>query len=301
MIRPYVSVIIPVYNQLGLLQKCLTALENQTYPSELYEVIVVDNGSKENVKSLANQYPQIVLTRELRPGSYAARNKGISLAKGDVLAFTDADCIPAEDWIKKGVARLLQNEKFRIIGGKITHQFKQQNKPNIIELFDSSTYLQQKIYIEEKGYLCTANMITYRRVVDDVGRFDASLYSGGDHEWCVRALKSGYKLAYADDVCITHPSRWNYKSICRKYIRVTGGVIERLRKGDQLPQTYFWHSLKELRPPIGLIFRIWNKSNTLYDLSIKQRIQMVLLAIFLRYSRALEIIRLFFGGKPKRI
>ena len=107
--KHFVSVIIPVYNDSARVKICLEALEKQTYPQNLYEVIVVDNASDEYpaIKDVVCQFSQAIAAYESRPGSYAARNKGISLAKGDIIAFTDADCIPAKNWIEKGVANLL--------------------------------------------------------------------------------------------------------------------------------------------------------------------------------------------------
>jgi len=97
---PFVSVIIPVYNDPERLKTCLQALEEQTYPQSSYEVIVVDNGSDESIEPIVTEFNQAKAGYEPHPGSYAARNKGLSLARGEVIAFTDADCIPALDWIE---------------------------------------------------------------------------------------------------------------------------------------------------------------------------------------------------------
>ena len=87
----FVSVIIPVFNDAERLKICLTALEKQTYPQDYYEVIVVDNGSDENLENVVKQFTQAKLAYYPELGSYAARNHGIALAKGEILAFTDAD------------------------------------------------------------------------------------------------------------------------------------------------------------------------------------------------------------------
>src|ERR1041384_5139232 len=94
----FVSVIVPVWNDAERLGHCLHALEKQTYPAESYEVIVVDNGSTDSVACLVAAYGRARLVSEQRPGSYAARNTGLNLARGQVIAFTDADCLPAPDW-----------------------------------------------------------------------------------------------------------------------------------------------------------------------------------------------------------
>ncbi len=95
---PFVSVVIPVFDDPDRLRTCLQALEHQTYPKPRYEVIVVDNGSARSVPPLVGQFGQARATYEMVPGANAARNRGISLARGEILAFTDADCVPARDW-----------------------------------------------------------------------------------------------------------------------------------------------------------------------------------------------------------
>src|ERR1044071_6513252 len=103
---PFVSVIVPVWNDSARLDRCLRALEEQTYPGDLYEVVVVDNGSDEPLGPVIERHGRASLVRETKPGSYAARNTGLAHARGEVVAFTDADCLPAPDWIEQGVARL---------------------------------------------------------------------------------------------------------------------------------------------------------------------------------------------------
>ncbi|HAA30818.1 MAG TPA: glycosyl transferase family 2, partial [Cyanobacteria bacterium UBA8553] len=76
--HPFVSVIVPVFNDAKRLKICLDALEHQTYPKHLYEVIVVDNGSDKNedIEGVVAQFGQAIASYESIPGSYAARNKG---------------------------------------------------------------------------------------------------------------------------------------------------------------------------------------------------------------------------------
>src|SRR4051794_296822 len=91
--KPFVSIIIPVYNDGERLRTCLTALSKQTYPAERFEVLVIDNGSKVSPGPIVADFPFAKLSIETRPGSYCARNNGLALAKGEMFAFTDADCV----------------------------------------------------------------------------------------------------------------------------------------------------------------------------------------------------------------
>lgn len=174
---PFISVIIPVLNDSERLEICLNALEQQTYPKDLYEVIVVDNGSTENLEVLVNKFTQASFTCETQVGSYAARNKGISIARGEVLAFTDSDCIPDPNWLETGVKHLLSVPNCGLVAGKIEMFFKDSN-PTSVELYDSSTFLQQKKYVEEDKYGTTANLFTFKKVFEDIGYFNDELKSG---------------------------------------------------------------------------------------------------------------------------
>src|SRR6056297_2548076 len=115
---PIVSIIIPVYNDRDRLTNCLQKLYEQDYPKSFYEVIVVDNGSTLSIREMVLKY-RFKIVYEKKPGSYAARNKGIKSACGEILGFTDSDCIPSKDWIKNAATYFSVNSNNLIIGGKI--------------------------------------------------------------------------------------------------------------------------------------------------------------------------------------
>ena len=116
---PLVSVIVPVFDDAERLASCLSALQAQTYPTDRYEVVVVDNGSREDLGAVVAGFQGFGFVREDRVGSYAARNKGIEASKGEVLAFTDADCLPDPGWIEAGVRALAGRPEWRAVGGPI--------------------------------------------------------------------------------------------------------------------------------------------------------------------------------------
>lgn len=228
--KPFVSVVIPVFNDNERLQACLEALENQTYLKNLYEVVVVDNGSAESIQSVVSQFKQAFATYENRPGSYAARNKGLSLTKGEVIAFTDADCIPDLDWIERGVANLQSVPECGLVAGRIKLFFKEPDHPTAPELYESITVLQQKHFLEVKNYGATANVFTFRSVIDKVGFFDDKIKSGADLEWGQRVFSAGYKQIYADDTCVAHPTRRTFREVYSRTIRLVGGSHDMDRK-----------------------------------------------------------------------
>ncbi len=167
---PFVSVIIPVFNDAERLRLCLQALERQSYPRDRYEVVVVDNGSDDDLQPVVDPYKQVVLLRERRPGSYAARNAGIAKAKGDILAFTDADCIPDRQWIALGAARFLAADNCGLVAGQIELFFQNPSQPTAVELYDSIKIgFPQAEFVAESHYGATANLFTSKAIVEAVG------------------------------------------------------------------------------------------------------------------------------------
>ena len=294
---PFVSVIIPVFNNSEALKKCLEALENQTLSKSLYEVIVVDNGSDEDIKAVVSQFGQAFATYESRPGSYVARNKGISLAKGEVIAFTDSDCIPAQDWIERGVAHLLRVPECGLVAGKIELFFKNPDQPTAVELHQSVQAFDQKRYVEQWRFGATANLFTFRSVIDNVGSFDETLKSSGDLEWGQRVSLTGYKQVYSHETCVAHPARNSLAQLSRKMVRVTGGVYDFKNKKGYSLKSLVKDIARDLLPYHEIYSRIW-LSNKLKG--SKDKIQVTFIMILLKYISAWEKIRLQIGGSSTR-
>ena len=222
----FVSVIIPVYNDLERLKICLEALENQTYPRNLYEVIVVNNNPLENIESYTVHSDNVRVICESRRGSYAARNKGILNAKGTIIAFTDSDCIPFKDWIEKGVQNLLSQRNIGLVAGKIKIVVSDPENPSAIELYEKIAAFPQKYYVKKNKYGATANLFTFKYIIEKVGNFNGELLSSGDYEWGNRVFAAGYKQIFADDACIFHPARKTFSQRFKKKIRIIRGRYE---------------------------------------------------------------------------
>lgn len=293
----FISVIIPVYNDSQRLKLCLEALENQTYPQDLYEIIVIDNNSEENIQAAVDRFPHVKLISEKKRGSYAARNRGITLAKGEILAFTDSDCIPATNWLEMGIKRLKSAANCGLVGGKIEIFFQDSHNPTAAEIYDAATNLQQKKYIEEYKYGATANLFTWKKVFEDVGYFDSNLKSGGDGEWGVRVHDRGYLLVYGDDVCIAHPARYSLAELAKKVIRQTGGTYDKTKDKQANKLTELFKNLLQLRPPLRSAYRKVSSNPVLKN--NRQKFQLFFAIVYLHYIKNIEKIRLQLGGRSK--
>ncbi len=274
----FISVIIPVYNDAIGLRKCLSALDIQTYPKTAYEVIVVDNGSEECISNVVDPFENALVVIENEPGSYAARNKGISVAKGSLLAFTDADCMPARDWLEKGVDRLLRVPNCGLIAGRVEFCFQDPDRPTVVELCDSVMHLQQEAYLQKFNYGVTANVFTFREVFDKVGLFNNELKSGGDHEWGQRVFLSGYQQSYASDAYVLHPARYSFEALYKKILRTTTNTGS--YNLNRAKNAAFLNSMRDLArnlvPPVKAFNRV-----QLDDKFLKFRFMLML--TFMRY------------------
>jgi glycosyltransferase involved in cell wall biosynthesis len=227
--------------------------------------------------------------REVRPGSYAARNTGLANARGEAFAFTDADCIPAPDWIGKGVARLSRGDGRAVVAGSIEIFPRDVTKANAVEQYEMLFALAQARYVRKYEFGATANLFALREVFERAGPFLAELKSGGDIEWGRRIKGHGYALEYAEEVCVRHPARASLSQLYSKIVRVKGGFhdLKRIKGRD-----YLKHErglLAELLPPLRTVARILRGPSTL---RARDRAKVCAVVLFVRYVEAFERVRL---------
>jgi len=240
----FVSVVVPAYNSPKRTAKCIEAILNQSYPKNLYEIIVIDNGSNDNTVKTIQEYPVILLSEKGMKSPYAARNKGIKQAKGDIIAMIDVNCIPDKHWIAKGVETIIKKTA-DLVGGKIIFTFSPSKTAS--EIFDSITNVQIEHNIRERKITKGGNLFVKRDVIDKIGLFPI-LRSGGDVIWTRRATNGGFKLVYSSNACATYPARKLY-SLLRKQLRVGRGQPNIwLEEGIILPRI-FMRTIGGFYPP----------------------------------------------------
>ena len=286
---PFVSVIVPTFHDWGRLKLCIDALANQTYPKNRFEVLIVNNDPSDPCP-YGYLPDNIILITEGKPGSYAARNAGIKIAKGEILAFTDADCIPYSDWIEQGVNILLKGAKR--VAGRI-ELFYKSDKPTIAEIYEKLFGFEHKKSTQTGGAF-TANMITWKENFEKVGLFNDSLMSGGDNEWGWRAQDEGISVVYAPSVVVRHPARNSIMEILRRNKRIVGGAcnIAKFRKIEN--KIWFFTGLV---PPVGVFKTIFKRK----DLVFWEKISTYMLFYFFKLHRTCYRSLLLIGVfKPTR-
>ncbi len=217
-----VSVIVPVWNDERRVVKCINALKNQQFVPEAYEIIIIDNGSTDRTFEEIQRIEGITVLQELQPGSYAARNKGLSVAKGHYVAFTDSDCVPDKNWLASLIECAETQRDIGVVAGDVSF-FK--DDADIIDdaslAYESFFSMNQEEYAR-KGVCITANWLSKKKTLLELGGFNAKLKSGGDHDMAKRLTNNGLSVVFCKQAVVAHPAR-NKQEILKKRRRVIGG------------------------------------------------------------------------------
>lgn len=286
-----VSVIIPVYHDWDRLSLCLQALKRQTYPKGLIEIIVINNACDDRVPEWLSVPDNCRIIVENERGSYAARNAGIKLSVGDILAFTDSDCIPDTTWIENAIKYFEAEPGIDRIGGNV-ELFYKTDKPNLAEAYETIYAFRQDLYVEDGGAV-TANMISRRKVFEEVGLFNSNMYSGGDNEWGHRATSKGFSIVYAPEVIVKHPARSKVRDLVRKARRISSGLNQK-RKAKV--STYIKKLIRLIiLPPLGELKNIFFNR---YAISSWKKIAVFCLRYYILLIINVESIKLHYGAKP---
>lgn len=242
---PMVSVIVPVYNAEKNIDKLIKSLLRQDYPQELLEIIIVDNNSTDRTRQIIKKYPVKLLEEEEIQSSYAARNKGIRRAGGEILAFIDSDCEAEAEWIKAGVEALTSGSA-DLAGGCV--EFVYSKRRTASEYLDSVTQMHTASTINERDVAATANLFVRATLFDDIGLFPGDVKSGGDWQWTGKAVKNGFRLVYAPKAVVRHPAR-RLIPLLRKGFRIGGGMIPTMIRETKPTRTIIYAVLMLFKPP----------------------------------------------------
>jgi glycosyltransferase involved in cell wall biosynthesis len=293
--RPFVSVIVPVRDD-PRLADCLAAVRLQDYGNDRFEVVVADNGSTGDVagvvaRAFDGSDIKSRVVSEPDGGSYSARNAAVAVAAGEVLAFTDADCIPSRSWIRAGVQELTSGAD--VIAGRVHVFARDSRRPHPVEAYEIVHAFPQSTYVARGGGCITANLMTTREVFDANGPFWSALKSGADIEWGQRAAGKGFAVTYSADAVVSHPARRSFGDLHRKLVRVLSGRFER----DVLSGTadvMAWPPLRAWIPPIGSALRSIRDDRLA---SNRARVAVVVGEFFYRYAAAATATRLAYASR----
>lgn len=197
-----ISVIVPAHNAAATIGDCLRSLQAQQGVGDSYEIIVVDDGSSDGTAELAQQNTITLVHSHKRRGAAAARNLGIQVARGDILCFTDADCVPQPDWIAQLIQPLQQDTS--IVGSKGIYATRQRRivaRFVQIEYEDKYDRLRTQSRID---FVDTYSAAYRRQVLLDNGGFDEGIFFVEDQELSFRLAARSYQMVFQPAAVVYH-------------------------------------------------------------------------------------------------
>jgi GT2 family glycosyltransferase len=240
---PEAAIIIPHYNDVARLQRCLEALMPQLVPE--VELIVVDNASSDSLEPLRTAYPDLRIVIEPLKGAACARNRGVAETQATRLFFLDCDCVPAADWLETALRIAPQAD---VIGGAISVFDETPPPRNGAQGFEAVFAFDNRAYVEKKGFSVTANLLTRRDVFAATGPFVHGVSE--DLDWCRRATAQGFGLSYDAALQVSHPSRGDWSALRRKWLRLTEESFGVNGKGAQARIKW---ALKAFAMPVSIL------------------------------------------------
>ncbi|GIV69843.1 sugar transferase [Caldilinea sp.] len=203
------SVIVPVYNGAGAIERCLNALAAQTVAPGRYEVIVVDDGSTDDTAAViarwrrAHPHIQLTLLSQANAGPAAARNRGAAAARAPLLLFTDADCAPTPTWIEAMTAPFADPDVAGAKGAYVTEQ------TGLVPRFVQAEYEDRYDRMAGQAQIDFIDTYSaaYRRAIflENKG-FDPIFTTASveDQEFSFRLAQKGYRLVFAPAARVSH-------------------------------------------------------------------------------------------------
>ncbi len=225
-VKPTLSLIIPVRDGSALLRGCLSSIRAMAFPHDELEVLVVDNGSTDDTVEVARSLG-VRVVRESRPGPYAARNLGARASSGEILGFTDADCILDPGWAEAAVRG---TERFDAVcglskgapGGPIARLVQERYEENIRTRRSHEPMLP---------VFDTRNAAVRRAVFERVGGFDDRLLDMADDLFGIAVCRIGGTLGFCEDMVVTHLHPESLRGVWARQVR----------HGEAIPAVAAWY------------------------------------------------------------
>ncbi|MBI4666715.1 MAG: glycosyltransferase [Nitrospinae bacterium] len=238
-----VSVVVPAYNAQKTITACLAGLFSQSYPEELYEVIVVDDGSTDNTGAFAKNFP-VRYIRQENSGPATARNAGAKESRGGLIMFTDSDCVPTNKWIEE-MARPFGDPQvaavkgaYKTTQGSLTARFAQVEFEERFEMLKAADSIDM---------VDTYSAAFRAEVFWGAGGFDESFPAANneDTDLSYKLSSAGKRMVFNPSAIVFHmghpatPCRYARVKFWRGYWRmvVYGRYPEKMVKDTYTPQT----------------------------------------------------------------
>ncbi|WP_461862921.1 glycosyltransferase family 2 protein [Thermococcus sp.] len=247
---PFVSVIIPAYNEEKYIAKCLEEWTNQDYPKDRYEILVFDGMSTDKtaeiVKEFEKEYPGLIryFMNPKRRQVYAF-NMGIRKAKGEFFIIFGAHAYPERDFLRKSVETFLEikkNEpKLAGVGGMIIKLYENRLAKLVALIYSSHLSGASSFWYEKKPHFAkTVAFALYDiNIAKEIGGFDEDMLTGNDFEFNLRMNKKGYKLFFNPEIRSYYFARSSWRGFFKQTFNY--GIVKAMaiRKGYFSPLWLF--------------------------------------------------------------
>lgn len=202
---PYISVVVCTRNGAATLEACLAALERQNY--ERYEVIVIDDGSTDGVPTIAAAHESVRYIHQEHAGLSVARNTGKDAARGEIIAYTDDDCVPDEDWLQY-LAQAFDDPMWVAAGGPNLPPTPRNNTERCVAAAPGGP-CHVLLNDEEAEHLPGCNLSIRKSALNAIGGFDSVFRAAGDDvDVCWRLREAGGKLRFVPGAMVWHHRRF---------------------------------------------------------------------------------------------
>ncbi len=225
------SVIVPTQNRVDSIRDCLRALAGLSYPHDLFEVIVVDDGGDDGwrletelVSPDLGARMQVRLVRQAPSGPAAARNHGASVARGEYLAFSDDDCAPTAEWLSE-LECALRSNPHALVGGRVVNGLDQNPYSTASQLLID--YLcAEYTYKGQPRFLTSNNLALSREAFVRLGGFDETfpLPAAEDRELAEHWRQCGGEIVYRPDAVVRHLHRLTLSGFLRQHFHYGRGA-----------------------------------------------------------------------------
>jgi len=239
-----VSIIIPTKNNGDILDKCLASIQNLDYPKDKYEVIIVDGHSTDNTVEIAKKYGCKVVYEDIGTRGGAC-NVGVRNAGGEIVCFTDADCVVDRKWLRN-LVKHFNNKKVASVGGpNLTPEDDTEFARSVGEVlsFLSKPGARYGLNIDrvvETFHNSGCNVAYRKRVIEEVGGFNEKLITCEDEELDYRIKEKGYKILYIPDAVVYHYRRPNWKSFFKMAYKYAVGRMQAIKMHREMGRWYHW-------------------------------------------------------------
>jgi glycosyltransferase involved in cell wall biosynthesis len=257
---PRVSVIVPVYNGERTIADCVESILALSFPRNDVELLLIDNASTDRTSTILDRYrDRAIILREDTRGPAAARNRGLLNATGDIVAFTDADCVVHQDWLSRIIAPL-RERAVGIVGGTMLSR-----KPsNAVEEFGERIH-DHRMAIEyySPPYAITMNWASRRTVLEEVGPFDEKLLRCEDCDLAYRIVGAGYRIVYEPAAVVYHRNERSLAGLIAEGYAHGYYSIPLLKKHEEFVRTFVAASPPKREPATqgpgeALYWRVFN-------------------------------------------